>query len=129
MSEEDAPDTVEPETSGEVDANNGGNGWERLRHWLRMVYAVLLAVLLVGDIALYSLYQAEHSRVNSLDHRIERMDHMLMDLLAAQGNAEKIEKIEQQVTGMQGRMDDLATVLKEEDAAEEPPAEPEKKKR
>ena len=117
MSEDDAI----PEPAG--GQNNTGslllveNGSERFRTILKTTFAVILAVLLMGHVALYSLHQALYSRVESQEHRIERLSKMLTDMLTANQNAEKIEKIEQQVTGIGGQMDDLTDAIKAQNAA------------
>lgn len=113
MSEEGTPETIEPATTGKLENEDNG-GWERLRGWLRLTFAVILAVLLVTDVALYSLYQAEHSRVESMAHRLDRTEHMLLDFLASQDNSEKLEAIEQKMSGIESRLDELTAQLKQE---------------
>lgn len=125
------PDDAIPEPV--EDQNNTGSlpvaeNNERLRAFLRVAFAVCLSVVVMADVALYSLHQALHSRVEAQEHRIERLNKMLTDTLAANQNAEKIEKIGQQVTGIESQMDDLTTAIKAQDA-EVPEPEPEKKGR
>jgi len=94
---------------------------------LRMVYAACLAGLLVAVVALYSMHQAVYSRVEAQDHRIERLNKMLGDVLSSNANAEKIEKIEQQVSGIGSSLDELNANLKAE--AEQPEPEPPTRKK
>ena len=89
----------------------------RIRLWLgAAIFAVCL--LLVGDIVMYSAYQTLSSRVEGQDHRIERLQKMLIDMIAANQNVEKIEKIEGQVENINVQMTDLTTTIKEQDAEE-----------
>ena len=110
------------------------NASERFRAALRITFAVVLAVLIMGHVALFSLHQALHSRVESQEHRLERLNQMLSDMLAANKNGEKIERIEQQVNGIESQMNDLTTTIKAQDATVAAEAEvavpaPSKKKR
>lgn len=132
MSDEEAP----PEPTANVDTTGPlptveSNG-ERLRTLLRMAFAVSLAVLLVATVALFSLYETLKSQTESQERRIERLNNMMGDLLVANENAEKIEKIEQQVNGIQDQVTDLTDVIKAQDAKAleaELETEPKKKKR
>lgn len=130
---DDEPNGPLPEA---VDTNNTTgplpvveNG-DRLRSILRMMFAVCLAVLLVATVALFSLYEALKSQTESQEHRIERLNNMVSDLLVANENAQKIEKIEQQVNGIEGQVTELTDAIKAQDAkaAAEPEPEPKKKK-
>jgi hypothetical protein len=82
---------------------------------MRTAVAVVVAVLLVGDVAIYSLYQALLSRVQSQEHRLERLDKMVNDMVVANQNAEKIEGIETQVDNIETQISDLTKVIKEQD--------------
>jgi uncharacterized coiled-coil protein SlyX len=130
MSEEEAPEPAEQQmTTGSVPVvDNGGSGM-----WLRTLFALCLGALFVGSIALYSLHQALHSRVESQEHRIERLNKMLTDMLASGANAEKIEKIEQKMSGIEASLDELNATLKheheQEHAKPKQPEAPEKGKR
>lgn len=126
------PETPEEEesrpTTGSL-AALGANG-ERLRSVLRLVFACCLAACLIGDILLYSLYQALRSQSDSQEHRIERLNNMVGDLMMANENAQKIEKIEQQVNGIEGQVTDLTNTIKAQDEkAEAPEPEPKKKRK
>jgi hypothetical protein len=99
----DNPDTVEDTEPQE----NGNQANRRPGGRLRMIFAVCLGGLMMGDVALYSLYQSVHSRVEAQDRRIERMNKLLTDLLASRDNAKKIEEIEQQVDGVVTAVEDL----------------------
>lgn len=112
----------------EESAPTSEKGPERLRQWLRVIVAVFVASLLVGDLAMYSLYQALRSRVEGQDHRIERLQKMVTDMLKANRNGKKIEKIETQVNNIGVQVSDLTTTIKEQDA-QEAKAPPPKKKR
>jgi uncharacterized protein HemX len=101
------------ETSAEPAATEGAR--ERVRGWMRTAVAVVVAVLLVGDVAIYSLYQALLSRVQSQEHRLERLDKMVNDMVVANQNAEKIEGIETQVDNIETQISDLTKVIKEQD--------------
>ena len=103
----------------------GPNG-ERLRNWLRIVMG--MGVLLVGDIFLYSHHQALQARVENQERRFIRLNKVVDDLLMTNTNAEKIEKIELQVDGIDGQVQELTDVIKAQDAIPEEPA-PKKKKR
>lgn len=99
------------------------------RNWLRAVVAVVVLLLLVGDVALYSLYKALRSRVEAQDHRVERLQDMVTDMIAANQNAEKIQKIETQVDAIGVQVTDLTTTIKEQDADTEQEKVSKKKKR
>jgi len=102
----------------------------RRRLWLRGVAFFAVFLLLVGDLVMYSAYQTLSSRVEGQDHRIERLQKMVTDVVKANRNAEKIEKIEGQVDNIETQMTDLTTTIKEQDAeAEIEAALPKKKKR
>ena len=129
------PEPIEPDTSSELSPDNGednGNGiGERLRGILRSVFAVILGVLLMGDVALYSLYKSVEARVESQDRRMERMNSTLTDLLSSRDNAARIELIETQVDGIEASMGDLQQLVKDtrppiEQPPEESPAKPKK---
>lgn len=77
---------------------------------------LLVGALLIGDVALYSMYKALRSRVEGQDHRVERLQQMVTDMLKANQNAEKIEKIETQVDAIEGQVTDLSTTLKAQSA-------------
>jgi len=119
-----------PNTTGPLSVIRG-NG-EALRAWLRVIAAMFLGVLLVGYISLYSLHQALQARVTNQERRIERLNNAIDDLLTSNQNAEKIEKIEQQVEGIDGQVQDLTEAIKAQNAkaeADDPKPEPKKKKR
>lgn len=92
-----------------------GNG-EGLRAWLRIMGAGILGVLLMGDIFLYTLHQALQARVESLERRNDRLTGVVDSLLTSNEDAEKIEKIEQQVDGIGGQVEDLTDAIKAQDA-------------
>jgi len=121
------PEPIEPEISGQLgDGNGTDNGnllRERIRSVLRAVFAVALGVLLVGDVALYSLHKALEARVESQDRRIERMNSMLTDLLSSRDNAARIELIETQVDGIGKAVEDLQQLVKDTRPPTEPPPE------
>lgn len=101
----------------------------RGRGLLRAFVGVLIALLLVGDVALYSLYQALRSRVWSQEHRVERLHKLVTDMIKANQNAEKIEKIETQVDGIETQVSELTETIKEQDAQDDTMAPPGKKKK
>jgi len=107
-----------------------GNG-DNFRSMLKVVFGVTLGVLLVGDIFLYSLHQALSARVENQERRIERINQIVDDLLISNANAEKIEKIEQQVNGIDGQVHELTDAIKAQDAKAEKieNSEPDPKKR
>lgn len=124
MSQEGTPEPVETQETTEtteLSENETENGYERWGGWLRFTFAVILGVLLVGDVGLYSLYQAEHSRVESMSRRLDRTEQMLMDLLASQDNRKKLEAIEQKVIGLEEQFDGLMIHLKKETKSSEVP--------
>lgn len=97
----------------------------RFRWWVRVVGVSLVLVLFVGDMVIYSLYQALQSRVEYQENRVERLEKMVHDLLSISENAAKIEGIETQVDKIDGQISGLAEELKEEQKKAEAP----KKKR
>jgi len=117
------PEPIEPDVSEQLGDGNGNPARERIRSVLRAVFAVILGVLLVGDVALYSLHKALEARVESQDRRIERMNAMLTDLLASRDNAARIELIETQVDGIEKSMGDLQQLVKDTRPPIEPPPE------
>lgn len=121
MSEPETPQETTTQDQSTAGPFSGANG-ERWRSWFRMMFAVCVGVLLIGDIFLYSLHRALTARVENQERRIERLQSVVDDLLSASENAEKIEKIEQQVDGINGQIGDLTEVLKaQNDGGEEPP--------
>jgi hypothetical protein len=98
---------------------------ERVLSWFRIGIALILGVLLVGDIALYSLYQALRSQVEAHEHRIERQDKLITDMLSTNENAVKLEAITGKVDNIEIRVQELTTAVKEEAAgnAETTPSE------
>ena len=104
------PEPVQSSTTGPLDTVDA-NG-ERFRSRLRAAFGVLLAVLLMGNILMYSLYKSLQARVQNQERRIERFYGVVDNLLLANGNAEKIEKIEQQVESIDGQMKELTDVIK-----------------
>jgi hypothetical protein len=87
---------------------------ERGRVWLRGITLVAIGMLLVTDVAMYSMYQTMHSRVVSQDHRIERLQQMVANMIKANQNAEKIQKIKTQVESIDVQVTELTTTLKAE---------------
>ena len=125
---ESPPEEETKPTTGSM-AVLGANG-ERLRSLLRLIFAGCLGACLIGDIWIYSLYQALRSQSDSQEHRIERLNKMVSDLMLANDSAKKIEKIEQQVNGIEGQVSDLTATIKAQDQKAETPApEPEKKRK
>jgi len=128
---ETTPESVETaNTTGPLSALE--NKGERLRSILRIAFSALLGVLMMGDVALYSLHQAMKSQVDSQEHRIERLNSMISDLLMTNRNAEKIEKIEQQVNGIDGQVQAITETIKAQDKKAdnlEAELEPKKKKK
>lgn len=86
------------------------------RWWVWITVAAVLGTLLVVDVVLYSLYKALQSRSQGQDHRIERLEKMVTDMIQANQNAEKIEKIETQVDGIEVQVTELTSTIKEQDA-------------
>ena len=105
------PETVEPETTGEILAN--GELKERRGNLLRLIFAAILGVLLVGDVAMYSLHKAMASRVESQERRMDRMNKMLNDSLTARQNATKIEGLETQVDGLVTAVEGLQQMVED----------------
>jgi len=89
------------------------------RSWLRAIAAVFVGFLFVGEVALYSLHKALRSRVEAQDHRVERLQEMVADMIKANQNAEKIEKIETQVDSIGVQVTDLTTTIKAQNAEAE----------
>ena len=87
--------------------------------WVWGGIGLVVSVLLAGDIALYSLYQTQLSRVDTMEHRVDRLSNMVTDLLKSSDNAEKIEKIGQKVNQIDGQMKEITDVIKAQDAKEE----------
>lgn len=105
MPEDTSPETIEHE-------NNGSP--EQWRTRLRISFAVILTILLIGWVFLYSLYEAEHSRIEGMQRQLERNEIMLMDVLVSHDSRKKLEKIELQITGIESQLDDLTKQLKQE---------------
>jgi len=116
MSDEALPEPVEEANStGPIPVENK----EPLRSFLRITFAVCLGVLLMGDVTLYFLHESLKAQVSSHEYRIERLNGMVSDLMMANDNAEKIEKIEQQVNGINGQVRELTAVIKAQDTKAE----------
>jgi hypothetical protein len=98
---------------------------DRFTTLFRIVVALTLGGLLVGDIAIYSLYQAMRSQVEAHEHRIERLDKMVADMLTTNDNATKIESINTKVDSIDVQVQELTTTLKEDAAkVQDTPPEP-----
>jgi hypothetical protein len=110
-----APEATEPKAATGSLGILGLDG-EKFRSALRVAFGVILGMLLVGDIFQYSLHQALAARVENQERRIERLNKMVDDLLTTNQNAQKIEKIEQQVEGIDGQIHDLTEAIKAQDA-------------
>lgn len=82
--------------------------------WLWVIIAVTIGYLLVADIALYSMYRALQSRVEGQDHRLSRLQQMVLEMIKVNRNAEKIEKIETQVDAIGVQVSDMTTSLTQE---------------
>ena len=103
---------------------------EGTHSWLRVVFGMILGALLVGNIFLYSLHQALHARVENQERRSDRLGKMVDDLLITNKNAEKIEKIEQQVDGISSQVQDLTDIIRAEpEKVEKPKRKRQRKKR
>lgn len=112
MPEDAAPEPIEAHsTTGPFHVTDERRG--RVISWLRIVFATLLGALFVANVAMYSLYQALRSRVESQDHRIERLNSMITDVLSANENAAKVESISQKVDGIETQVKDLSKDIKE----------------
>lgn len=110
-----APAAPQPRTPTGSLAILGLDG-DRFRSLLRVVFGVLLGVLLAGDIFQYSIHEALSARVENQERRIERLNRMVDDLLTTNANAQRIEKIEQQVVGIDGQIHELTDAIKAQDA-------------
>lgn len=86
----------------------------RVLSWFRVVVALVMGALLVGDVALYSLYQAMRSQVEAHEHRIERLDKMITDVLATNQNAIKLEAITTKVDAIDVQVQELTSTLKDD---------------
>lgn len=96
---------------------NPENG--RSHFFLRGSLFVAVCFFVISDVALYSAYKALSSRVQAQDHRIERLQKMVTDMIKANQNAAKVQKIETQVSNIETQVNDLSTTLQEE--ADNPP--------
>lgn len=123
-----APAAPQPRTPTGSLAILGLDG-DRFRSLLRVVFGVLLGVLLAGDIFQYSIHEALSARVENQERRIERLNRMVDDLLTANENAQKIEKIEQQVDGIDDRIHDLTDAITAQNPAPQEPEKPEPKRK
>jgi len=92
----------------------------RLRSWLRASLVVVIAMMLAGDVYIYSLYQSERSRVEALYHRVERLETMVVDALASNQNAIMVESLGQKVEGITDDVRELKQALG--GVPEDPPA-------
>ena len=101
---------------------------ERVSRGTRVALALLFLLVLVGDVTIYSSYQALRSTVEHQDHEIERLEEMVTNMLAANENAKKVEGIETQVESIDGQLTDLKKVLEDEAEAEEKALAEKKKK-
>lgn len=84
----------------------------RLRTWLQATLVIVIAMLAVGDVYIYSLYQQERSRVEALYHRVERLETMVVDALAANQNAVMVESLGQKVEGISSDVHELKQTIK-----------------
>jgi hypothetical protein len=104
------PSTLPVSPSGELAQNEEK---QRSGLLLRTTFGALLGVLMMGQVALYSLHKAMESRVESHERRIERSSKLLTDLLSSRDNAAKIEEIEQQVVGIEGQIGELVDMVRD----------------
>lgn len=85
---------------------------EKVRPVLRWSLAFLFVSLVITDVALYSLHQADHSRIQTLDRRVQRLEIMLVDAIHAKENTSKIEAIEGQVKSIESEIGTAVEILK-----------------
>lgn len=87
---------------------------EKFRPLLRWLTFVSVLMIISGDVFLYSLYQAEHARVEMLNRRVGRLETMLVEAINAKENSDKLKQIESQVQGIEDDVTDVADFLKED---------------
>lgn len=92
----------------------GNNPRTRFRSLLRLIFAIMLFGLLLGEVVLYSFFKTVESRVESQDRRIERMQSVLTDFLASRDNAGKIQEIEQQVDRTAEAVGELSNLVQDQ---------------
>ena len=102
---------------------------ERFRPVLRWLVFVSFLVIVTADAFLYSVYQADHSRVVTMDRRIDRLETMVTEAIHAKENAEKIKTIESQVKSIETEISGVADLLKEVGKPEEEKPEVKKPRR
>lgn len=105
-----------------------------LKKWspyLPWVITVLLIVLLGTDVFLYSLYQADHARLQTVHRKIERLETYLSNAINSKKNDIKMLSIEQQVKAIDTNLDSLTNALKDYQSTvvDDAPIPPPKKKK
>jgi hypothetical protein len=115
MAEVAVPSPIPEDTT-----NVGGIVVDRdtMRSVLRILLVVVLATLLAGDIYLYSALQAEKARVESLTHRVDRLEKMVVDALTSNQNAVAVEELGQKVEGISAGIEEMHQTLSETKGAE-----------
>jgi len=103
---------------------------EKWAPYFRWVQVLLLFFLLSADVFLYSLYQADHARLQTVHRKMERLELYLSNAIKAKKNDTKILSIEQQINGIEMNLDSLATALKDykSNPVEDVPSIPKKRK-
>ena len=100
------------------DSASNGQVFQTFHPWVTIFLCGIVVVLIIGDIALYSLFQTMQSRVELQESRIERLTRNVTDMLTTNENAKKIQKIETQVDGIRTELEEVTSVLKVQNSSD-----------
>lgn len=107
-----------PEVPHEVSEDNtnvGGIPVNRahLHSWVRIFLIVAVLTLFVSDIVMYSLLQASQAQLDNLDRKVHRLDQLVLESLTATQDPERLEKIQQRISGIESSVADLKGCIAE----------------
>lgn len=85
------------------------------KFWIQVFCSLAIISVVVSDVVLYSEYQALKSKVGMQQHKVDRLQSMLIDLLQSNQNAEKLEHIEVKVQSIETQVNDLTVNLTQDD--------------
>lgn len=87
-----------------------GNVWH-VRPWVVLMFSLLLGT----NVVWFSFYKTVESDIVAQEQRITRLQKLVSQLISANENAVKIQRIEHQVDVIDNRLSDLSNTLQKTD--------------
>lgn len=82
---------------------------EHMRPWIALVFSLLLGT----NVLWFSFYKTVEFNIVAQEQRITRLQRLVSQLISANKNAVKIERIEHQVDVIDHRLSDLSRALQD----------------